>query len=335
MILNESVMHSAMSGELYVLQTSSQEVSILSQASTQPINIDTGMQVRGMAIGRSCFVVWNGKVAKVFRSDTHLARFESSEPVKTAGVSMAIADASHIVDDAWFIAENNVVKINNFGGTQKGSINFSEVEGSPEYLDINNRYLVVVTSKGYIKFFDIHTPTKPKQLGSSGQFLINGAVGAAAAVGSSLKIRKVRVNCSGTRVAILTDNIEGALKICVPDVKMHIYDRSKGVTLTFNFTPQKRYPSNVFWDDADDRLISCEAVRNRVAATADASSAASGAGSGVSTKNNTLAGGASEKGSFTPPPAAASEGPAASGDELESEVEVYIFFATSENGKCF
>ena len=36
---------------------------------------------------------------------------------------MAIADASHVIDEVWFVAEGSVVKILNFAGTVKG-INF-------------------------------------------------------------------------------------------------------------------------------------------------------------------------------------------------------------------
>lgn len=37
-----------------------------------------------------------------------------------SGVAMAIADASHVIDEVWFVAEGSVVKILNFAGTIKG-----------------------------------------------------------------------------------------------------------------------------------------------------------------------------------------------------------------------
>jgi len=37
-----------------------------------------------------------------------------------SGVAMAIADASHVIDEVWFVAEGSVVKILNFAGTVKG-----------------------------------------------------------------------------------------------------------------------------------------------------------------------------------------------------------------------
>lgn len=38
-----------------------------------------------------------------------------------SGMAMAIADASHVIDEVWFVAEGSVVKILNFAGTVKGN----------------------------------------------------------------------------------------------------------------------------------------------------------------------------------------------------------------------
>ena len=208
------------------------------------------MQMRGLAVGRSCFVAWSGKAAKVYRVDMQLQRFEQLDAVQTAGTAMAIADASHVIDEVWFVAEQSVVKILNFSGTVRGTITFSEGEGTPQYLDINGKYLAIVTNKGVIKIIDVHAPTKPKQLGSAGQFFTttssstSNSSGSAAAGGAgkslkikdskgsatamdelasamgylapagsgsnadNTKIRRIRVNSSGTMVAILTGKEE-------------------------------------------------------------------------------------------------------------------------------
>ena len=46
-------------------------------------------------------------------------------------MSLAIGDSSLIVEDSVFIADGLLVKVCNFAGTAKGSINFSETEGGP------------------------------------------------------------------------------------------------------------------------------------------------------------------------------------------------------------
>jgi hypothetical protein len=193
--------------------------------------VNTGMQMRGLAVGNSCFVAWSGKVARVYRVDMQLQRYDALEAVQTTGTAMTIADASHIIDETWFVAEGSVVKVLNFGGTVRGTISFSEGEGLPMYLDLNGKFLAIVSNKGFIKIVDVHAPTKPKQLGSAGQFFTakptaaaaagkrNASAAAAAAAeeaallaadGKALptvdntRIRKIRVNSSGTMVAILT-----------------------------------------------------------------------------------------------------------------------------------
>ena len=128
------------------------------------------MIIRGLAVGNGCFVVWNGKKARTYTIDAHLLRCQAGEPFECSGTAIAIADSSHITDEALFIAEGSVVRVVNFSGTQKGVINFSEGEGHPELLDLNGQYLGVFTSKDVIKFFDVHSPTKPKALGSAGKF---------------------------------------------------------------------------------------------------------------------------------------------------------------------
>ena len=123
-------------------------------------------------------------------------------------------------------------RILNFNGIQKSSITFSEAEGNPTHLDINGRFLVVLTDRNVVKIVDIHTPTKPKQIGSAGKFEepVNrdsggdggddkihidtphvsnslsffsnhgsGGGNGGNQIRASLSVRKVKVNCDGTR----------------------------------------------------------------------------------------------------------------------------------------
>eukprot|EP01038_Epipyxis_sp_PR26KG_P011964 gene11964-16014_t len=312
-VLNESIMNSYMNGDLAVIQISNTEVSVNLGGPQDTVIINTGVQIKGLSVGKSCFVVWSGKVSKVYRVDLQLQKYEELESMKNNGVAMAIADSSTISDEAWFVAEGSSIKINNFGGTQKGLISFSEVEGFPELLDINGRYLAVITNKGFIKIVDINKPTAPKQCGTAGQFYSYKT--SFSSSGSNLKVRNIRINCAGTRVAILTDLVEGSLQICHPDPRLHIYDRNKGSILVFDFTELRRCPISVFWDDKDDRFISCEALRNRTLANSPPvvkSTPSTDETSGKLINNNTAANNTE--------------------NETESDIEIYLFFATSEHG---
>ena len=92
---------------------------------------------------------------------------------------------------------------------------------------------------------------------------------------------------------------------------------------TYDFTNAKRSPVSIAWDDIDDRMLCCEAVRHRAVvalppkkrsenqAGEDAGAAAADVGASA---------------------AAAAAAAAAADLDGESEVEVVIFFATTEHG---
>ena len=189
------------------MQTSSSELSIhVTGANPCSWICKAGMLVRGLAVGSSCFVVWSGKDARVFRVDFGAMRADPLEPFPTIATAMAIADSKFINEDTLYIAEQGAVKITNFTGTQRGLISFSDAEGTPEHVNLNGRFLAVVTNKGLIKTLDVNKANKPKQIGTAGRFSDPLSE-------QTLHIRSVSVNCAGNRVAILSDQIEGALKV--------------------------------------------------------------------------------------------------------------------------
>ena len=357
-VLSETIMQSGMCGDLYVIQKSSHEVSIHVGGGKDGNSWveHTGMIVRGLAVGASCYVVWNGKTARTFHVDMQLLQSTPNDPFECSGSAMCIADSSHIVDEAVFIAEAGMVKVVNYRGTQKGSIAFSEGEGYPEVLDLNGQYLGILTTKGVVKFFDVHAPTKPKALGSAGTFeAVTEAVPSAAAAASSSagadavlagssqgrdgkskqnkqsdskaaqkqnnkqkdtkertsSARRIRINADGTRLAILVDHVEGVMQVRRPHSSLHVFDRNRGAVSTFDFTPFKRCPSNIFWDIGDDRMLAVEAAKNR------------------SHMHVMPAEGGSEDAEAVDTLQAAVDG---DGDADIADVEVFLFFATTENG---
>ena len=55
------------------------------------------MQMRGLAVGHSCFVCYSGKAAKVYRVDMQLQRFDALEPVHTRYNTMQMVAMAFIV----------------------------------------------------------------------------------------------------------------------------------------------------------------------------------------------------------------------------------------------
>lgn len=172
---------------------------------------------------------------------------------------MAIADASFIVDEALFMCEGPLVKILNFKGTAKASIHFSEAEGVPILVDLSAKYLAVITQKGTIKFLDVHTPSKPKQLGSAGTFPLTLHASTGMQNKGQLSVRSIKLNPSGTMLAVLC-HIITLESFSMPETRLFVYDRTRGHVMQYDFQALKRYPIAVFWDEGDDRLLACETL---------------------------------------------------------------------------
>ena len=350
--LNESVMNGLVCGDLAVIQENATEVTVYTGDASESAKVNTGIQIRGLAVGRSCFVCWSGKVAKVYRVDPNTHRIEALDPIKCTSVSMAIADASYIVDEAWFVVEPSTVRINNFMGTQKGMINFSEAEGAPQHLDVNGRYIAVMTNKGCVKIVNVHTPTKPKlqvtgniftgkvtpSTGNSGSSINNVGINFDS---SLIKVRAIKVNASGTVVAVLCDIIEPTQRINYPDTKLYIYDAVRGSLSSFDFSTLKRYPVNVLWDESDDRLFACEAYRIRDVLPAESSSSngngsANSANGGTTSSNESgntkLSATSGEEKSPVEDKNGDNSNNNTSNKDQVANTEVYLMFATSEQG---
>lgn len=260
-ILSETAMNHGVCGGLAVIQRTINELLVLNGNGGETKSINTGIQVRGLSVAPTCFLVWSGKVGKVYRMDSSNQKYESLEQIKTSGTSMVIADSSTIIDEAIFLTEGNSVKILNFTGTQKGIISFSESEGNPVQLDLHGKFLAVATSKGYIKVYDVHTPTKPRQLSGNGVFNEYKSKETIETV-DTLILKSVKINSSGTIIGVLCDKVANQ-NLYFPDSRLFVFDRTKGSITHFDFAAFKRYPKNLIWDEFDDRLLICESIKFR------------------------------------------------------------------------
>lgn len=301
-VFSESFIHTCMVGNLTIMQDAYSSV-VVQASELDPWRENTEILIKGISSSRSSFVLWSGKEVKVYKVDMQLGRSEEFPAFTSTSLSVVIADANDISDEALFLTEGNTVLILNFAGVQKGVIHFSEAEGIPTILDVNGRYLAVMTNKSYVKVYDVYTPTKPKQQGSSGVFFENGTDH------TTKSIRKIKVNAQGSKIAVLCDYIEGSLKVRHPDSKLYVFDRNKGGVYFYDFAQVDRFPSTVFWDEIDERLLVCEAQISRKA------SANPAANPSKSTDAVDI-----------PKPSSTD----ASDEELE--VEVVLFFATSDYG---
>jgi intraflagellar transport protein 140 len=264
-MLNETIMHSGMCGDIVVQQVSSDRIAI-NVVGDSPFIQEAGLLVKGISVGNNVFLVWSGKTASVFQVDTQRKNSALLGSFRCNAKSMRISNSQYISDDVIFAVDGDLVTVLNFAGVQRFSLSFSESEGLPDMIDLNSKYLVIMTTKGYIKVFDVGKPTKPVAIGSPGRF--NDPYAASSEL--SLGIRAISANCKGNMLAVLTDRVEGALKIRHPDSRLHVFDQARGTSHTYDFAEQSRFPTRVSWDTVDDRLCVCDAQLLRTAAAAAA-----------------------------------------------------------------
>jgi hypothetical protein len=97
-VLSEMVMQCGMCGDLVVVQTGSHEVNVSVVGSPDSWIQNTNVLVKGLSVGRSCFVIWSGKDARAYRVDQSMMRMEALDPFSSPGIAMACADATQIVE---------------------------------------------------------------------------------------------------------------------------------------------------------------------------------------------------------------------------------------------
>lgn len=302
-VLSETVLQKGLNGDLSVIQVSTTHVSIQCGGSdgwTENLRL----MIRGMYVGKFAFVVWDGRSARVCSVNAASGKATIFEPFNTSSKAIVLPDCK---DDTIYIADTDMIRVSNYAGVQKASITFSETEGHPEFIHANGKYLFVITTNRFIKVFDMN-PNIPKPYGSTFKFMEPNPT--AMTTEANLKVRGIKGNITGSRIAILTDLVNGSAQFRQPDTRLHIFDRSKGSVMFHDFVTTSRYPYSVFWDDFDDRLLVCEALRLQTVTNAPNTKVAKTKESEEDVANTK----------------------SANDVEGENEFEVVILFASSEHG---
>jgi intraflagellar transport protein 140 len=102
-------------------------------------------------------------------------------------------------------------------GTVKHTIGFTDAEGDPLTLDIMGNFLVVTTSKMWIKTWDI-ARREPRQHNPGRAFEDD----AGKPIGN---ITSARINANGTSVSIICTRYKegGPMTTAIPDTRLHVW----------------------------------------------------------------------------------------------------------------
>ncbi|CAM9668740.1 unnamed protein product, partial [Ectocarpus sp. 12 AP-2014] len=292
-VLAETVLHRQLSGNVAVVQLSSDTLSIEYQregegsgggGSNKPISsgmptatkgaaIEAGnsstvegehlvrcdISIKGCHLQGDSLLVHNSKQAQLVKLRGAGLPPKRGDPWPCLARSVAVDDAR----DQAFVAAGSRVEIYNLKGGFKSALAFTEAEGNPILVSLCGSFLAVATDRGVIKLYDVSKRAKidastlpVRPLGNAGAFKCPKT-------GNSLGvIRSISCNADGTRVSILSDKVHGqALKIRFPDSRIHVYGSDKDSVESYDWGPEGRFPTAHFWDPQEPRLLAVEARR--------------------------------------------------------------------------
>jgi len=134
-ILNETTLHCKLYGGLAAVQTSADKL-FLHTAEGQNKRISSSIRVKGLDVNDKYVVVWNGKKVEVRESKQGSIGICSTFNTKAAVIALS-------GEDLYAVVGQNI-EVFNLQGVQKKSLAFSELQGSPRFLNISGNYLACV-----------------------------------------------------------------------------------------------------------------------------------------------------------------------------------------------
>lgn len=307
-ILHEGNMQRALCGDTAVIQSHPKTLSIerYRDGTVLQSTLETALPIKGVSHDTASLVIWSGSKAEVYeiRDGEH----------RRTGQFKCDSRALVIRGDSVYRTSGNHVEICNVQGVVKNTISFTEAEGRPALLALQNKFLAVGTDQGLLRVFDL-SRRDPKAIGSMGNFRDAYGDETRASI-----MRAIAVNADGTRVCILADKLEGALKIRAPLSKLYLFQTDLNIFQHYDFGAT-RSPNLVFFDPHEPRLLACEATKSRA-------DAATGATGNNSSGNQAVDAAARRDGDLD----AAGGSSASTARASLSDKEVTIMFASNDHG---
>ncbi|TMW60577.1 hypothetical protein Poli38472_000619 [Pythium oligandrum] len=297
-IFHEGSMQRALCGDMAVIQSRPTTLSIekFRDGMITQSTLDATLRIKGVSHDGASLVLWNGSKAEAYEL--------RDQEAKRISQFKCLSNAMVLRGDSIYRTSGNHVEICNMQGVVKNTISFTEAEGRPALLSVQNKFLAVATDRGLLRVFDL-SRRDPKATGSMGNFL--------EAFGDETKssmMRGVAVNADGTRVCILAEKLEGALKIRIPVSKLYLFQTDLNIFQQYDFGVNK-YPLSVFFDPQEPRLLACETYKMKP----DALSAVAAATASGGNQNEESAGNQSS-----------------SRSSALAEKEITILFASNDHG---
>ncbi|XP_070580461.1 intraflagellar transport protein 140 homolog isoform X2 [Ptychodera flava] len=267
-IFTEQVMSSHLKDEVACVQVSPSVLSIDMYSSGIHHDLKTDIHIKGVYASKEHVAIWNGR---------KVVTYEIGPSIRAVGTFTTESTIVAVYDQNVYTTEPGKIQVRTFQGTVKQLISFSEIEGEPISLDINGYFMVVGTSTGYIKVFDLSR--REAKLHTNPKCLLES-------LPKFGTIVSAKINCNGTKVSVLSTAPSG-----VPEPTMYVWDVDMDTTTNFDFavghgeqedfsqSDEKeedqtdvergrseaardiagRYPVSHYWDPQEPKLMVCEA----------------------------------------------------------------------------
>lgn len=250
-----------LSSDSFVLQTDEGRI----------LRIQTGIRIKGFDMNDKYILVWNGKRAEVREvPDFTISSKSPSSDLKLVSSFQTRAQICSIHNDSIYACVGSRIEILSMNGVVKSALAFTDHEGQPNYMSIQENFMVVSTNLNMIKLWDI-SRREPKTIVPGRLLTASNTTIASSSSSSStgsssneselrgLTIKQISINCHGTKLSIISSvgETEEVGSVQSPDSRIHIYEVELDRFMSYEFGP-RYYPTRMYWDYQESKLLAVE-----------------------------------------------------------------------------
>ncbi|KAI9098081.1 hypothetical protein DFS34DRAFT_619554 [Phlyctochytrium arcticum] len=277
-ILSEQILRKRVWGRNAAVQVDQSKV-IIYPGGKQPVERTVDLRIRGLALSRNCVAVWSGTVVEVQeysdagpplrrvsidkgtspnmdRFDTYLTTWNGADTARSdRGPGSTItfpADTLLVALDDQFVylAKSSRIDVCNHQGSLKTVLTLPEGEGDIIILEAIPGFLLVVTSRNYLKLFSTQMK-EPKPIMSK-------------QLDEKLELQAIisaKCNCNGTMISFSAyAATKGSSPYIQSSRRMYVFDVERDTTHMFNSTDHGQVTLvSQYWDWDDARILVCQA----------------------------------------------------------------------------
>ncbi|CAF1609107.1 unnamed protein product [Didymodactylos carnosus] len=114
------------------------------------------MPFKNLSVSKNHIAIWNRKQVKIYELICDASKSDEEKIQRTEKGSFTCTPTNVILfDQILFIMENGRINVMSFQGTSRQQLTFAQNEGDACNMNLNGSYLVVGSTKGFVKVFDI------------------------------------------------------------------------------------------------------------------------------------------------------------------------------------